>query len=293
MRDPVQVSVIIVNYNTRDWLRKCLNSLKEALLTIPTKEVIVADNGSSDQSVEMVESQFPWVKVIPFKENHGFAKANNIARKLAKGKYLFFLNPDTIVDPLAIERSIAYMELNHAVGLAGVCLKNLDNSVQHSVEYKYPGYRYVKKALATLPGKIAWVMGAGIIVRREVFDILNGFDEDFFLYGDDMDLCLRTRKIGYEIGFIKDAIVYHAQGESERFTDSKELVEKKLSAGLLFYRKHYPPQAVKKIITENLVHALWRIITITISMPIISNKKLAKAKLERYKTVFSFYKQIR
>ena len=139
------------------------------------------------------------------------------------------------------------MEANHHVGLAGAKILNPDGSLQPSVSYRYPGEKYAKNEAAALAGNIACVMGAFMIARKSLIDELHGFDEDFFLYGEDQDLCWRIREKGLAIGYIKNARVVHWGGRSEISTPPAALFEKKLKAEYLFYEKHYISETINRI----------------------------------------------
>ena len=175
-----------------------------------------------------------------------------------------------------------YMEAHPNIGLAGPRVVNPDGSRQDSVSVRYPGHRYGASDLGVLPGTIACVLGACQIVRTELLKSLGGFDEDFFLYGEDQDLCLRIRKCGYEIGCIKNAIIMHHGGQSERGTQPEEVVRKKVRAEYLFYKKHYRPETVEKIRRNQNLRAAWRIYSIKLLIPLMKNKGQAQGKLARY-----------
>lgn len=275
------LSVIIVNYNTVDLLVRCLDSV--ASQSNVNSEVIVVDNASRDNSIEEISKNYPWVKLIASRQNLGFAGANNKALNACKGKYIYYLNPDTEVRPGAFKCMIEYMDSHPEVGLAGTRLVNPDGSFQSSVEKRYPGERHAKRELEELKGDIAWVMGASMIVRRDIIEALKGFDESFFLYGEDMDLCLRVRKAGSLIGYIQKAVVVHWGGQSERNSLPVEVWEKKFEAEFIFYKKHYTKRAIQAIKRANLIQAYWRIITLSITIPFSGNKKNSINKLEKYK----------
>jgi N-acetylglucosaminyl-diphospho-decaprenol L-rhamnosyltransferase len=275
------ISTIIVNYNTAGLLAACLNSV--AARTEMRKEVIVVDNASQDESAAMVTHGFPWVKLISNEQNAGFARANNQALKVSSGEYVYFLNPDTVVQPGLFESMGRFMASHTDVGLAGTRILNPDGSVQSSVERRYPGQRRAQKDLRGLAGDIAWVLGASMIARRAIVEALGGFDEGFFLYGEEQDLCLRIRKKGWKIGFIADAAVVHWGGQSERNTPSMDLWKKKFAAELRFYRKHYSRGSILRIHRANVMQALWRIFSLKLTLPLCADKKPCLEKLNRYR----------
>ena len=281
--------MIIVNYNTADLLSACIRSIQNQ--SEEQVEVITVDNASQDHSLNLLQNTFPDVKLIANKSNLGFARANNQAVKVSTGDYLYFLNPDTEIRSGAFRTMMEFMDSHPEVGLAGTRIIYPDGSLQSSFERRYPGQRHAKRELRGLKGEIAWVLGASMVTRRRLFEAVEGFDEDFFLYGDDLDLCLRIRKRGWTIGYIPDAVVVHWGGGSERGTVPIEVWKKKLDAESVFYRKHYSKRAIRAIRTENLMQAWWRILTLSISVPFMKNKEESYEKLEKYKLVFGTFRQ--
>ena len=287
---PYDLSVIIVNYNTADFIIRCLNSI--SLQKNVSYEVILIDNGSKDGSVEIVKNNFPWVKLIENRENLGFARANNQGLKVSSGRYIYYLNPDTELATGAFKKLTSYMDTNLEVGLAGTCIINPDGSLQSSVEKRYPGQRHTRRDLKNLKGEIAWVLGASIIVRKTVVESLNGFDERFFLYGEDLDICLMVRKAGWYIGFIPEAVVTHWGGQSERKNLPVDVWKKKFKAESLFYTKHYSRKTINSIKRKIIIQACWRILTLKINLLFFKNKDEKTAKLNKYKVALKVFKKI-
>jgi len=279
----LDLSVIIVNFNTADFLDRCLSSV--ASQSDVDSEVIVVDNCSRDGSQQFLRNKFPWVKLIANDQNLGFSRANNQALNICRGKLIYFLNPDTEVRPGVFRSMIDFMDSHPGVGLAGTRLVNPDGSPQSSVEIRYPGQRHVRDELKGLKGDIAWVMGSSMIVRIEVLRGIDGFDEHFFLYGEDLDLCLRIRKSGWVIGYAPEAVVVHWGGQSERNNLPVEVWEKKIKAETAFYRKHYSPKTFRAIERWNFIQASWRIFTLKLEMLFSTNKVHVLSKLEKYRLV--------
>ncbi|MEE8300653.1 MAG: glycosyltransferase family 2 protein [Desulfatiglandales bacterium] len=280
---PYELSIIIVNYDTAGMLYRCLNSIASQW-DIKT-EVIVVDNASQDNSQDIIKENFPWVKLIANKHNLGFGRANNQALKSCKAKYVYFLNPDTELRQGVLRAMIEFMESHPEVGLAGTRIINPDGSPQSSVEKRYPGEKHAKHDLKRLRGGIAWVLGASMIARRGIVEGLGGFDESFFLYGEEQDLCLRVRKAGSTIGYIPDSVVVHWGGQSERNALPVEVWKKKFDAELVFYRKHYSKRAIRAIRRAKLIQALWRVFTLKLTIPFSSDKESSLKKLDKYKLV--------
>lgn len=279
----MDLSVVIVSYNTAELLCDCLSSvLKSEGVSI---EVFVVDNASSDGSAGIVRERFPGVRLIANTENRGFGAANNQALPECSGRYIVLLNPDTTVSPGTFLTMAAFMDDHMNIGLAGPMVLNPDGSRQDSVSYRYPGHRHGAADLGELPGDIACVLGACQIVRANLFRAIGGFDEDFFLYGEDQDLCLRVRRQGFEIGFIEEAVIMHHGGQSERKTPPAEVVRKKLKAEQLFYRKHYSADTIRRIQSSQRLRALWRMFSIKLLFPFTTDKEMALGKLARYRVI--------
>lgn len=285
-----ELSIIIVSYNTADWIGICLDSI--AADSPCGEEVFVIDNASSDGGVDFLKRNYPWVHLVSNKDNRGFAAANNQALPFCRGRYILFLNPDTTILPGFLKKFIAFMDSHAHIGLAGSKVVNPDGSLQESVSYRYPGERYAARELSGLKGKIACVLGASMVARAAIIKDLRGFDEDFFLYGEDQDLCLRMRKAGYEIGYCEEAVVVHQGGQSERSSTSLELWRKKNSAEYLFYKKHYLPETISRICRDNLLKARWRIATLNLFLPFARDKKKVREKLAKYYALYREMKRL-
>jgi GT2 family glycosyltransferase len=278
-----EITIVIVSYNTADLIEDCLDSIlsNDGL----NMEIFVVDNASNDESVSLVKKKYPMVHIVANTENLGFAAANNQVLPQCKGKYVFFLNPDTKVMSDTFSEAILFMDANPSIGLAGTKVINPDGTLQWSVSYKYPGQRYKAIELSDLPGNIACVLGASMIARLKIIKRIGGFDNVFFLYGEDQDLCLRIRKLGYEIGYIDSATVVHYGGQSEGL--STAIWKKKIHAEYTFYRKHYLPKTVKRISRAHIIKAWWRIITLTLFIPFTKDKTIAKQKIDKYQIIYN------
>ncbi len=280
------LSVIIVNYNTADLLPGCLDSLDRQGWSC---EIIVVDNASCDQSVDLLHERYPWVTVIANRTNEGFSKANNQGLRECRGELVFFLNPDTIVQPGCFAAMLDFMAARPKVALAGTALFDPDFSPHPSVEYTYPGHSYARRELADLPGDIAWILGAALLGRRDCMELIGGFDERFFLYGEDVDLGLVMRKRGWLLGSVPGAGVIHLEGQSERNTAPMEVFKKKLRAELLFYDKHYSENTVRRICRAYGRQARWRLFSLRLTMPLCRDRESARFKLDRYRVALEFY----
>ncbi|WP_028583068.1 glycosyltransferase family 2 protein [Desulfogranum mediterraneum] len=282
------ISVILVSYNTVDLLPACLDALLSQGREL--EQLFVVDNDSADGSAELVRNRYPEVQLIANQENLGFGAANNQALARCRSDLVFFLNPDTRVHPdclAAIRRSMA---AEQQLGLAGVRITDPDGSCHHSTEPSYPGSSYSRGLHDDLPGEIAWVLGAGMVARQGLMTQLGGFDERFFLYGEDIDLCLRVRQAGYRLGLIEDAVITHLEGQSERSTTPAAVLEKKIRAELLFFRLHYPPELRQRIVRARRLQAWWRLLSLRCLPPLPGREELRRLKLAKYRLVAQLYR---
>jgi GT2 family glycosyltransferase len=283
------VSIIIVSYNTGDVITECLQSvLSEREHSI---EIFVVDNASSDHSVNLIKNNYPDVNLIANTENLGFAAANNQALKMCRGNYVFFLNPDTIIKPGCIGNAVRFMESHPEIGLAGTRIVDQNDIKMETVASQYPGQSH-ESAFPELCGPVASVSGASMFAPISVIKKVDGFDEDYFLYGEEQDLCLRIRKSGFEIGYIETAVVVHLKGYCEQYSTAEEVLKKRVAAEYLFYKKHYRPHIVKYIAGINLLKALWRIATIKVTSPFFRDKRKVSLKLTKYRVTYDLTRRL-
>jgi GT2 family glycosyltransferase len=260
------VSVVVVSFNTRDVLRECLLSLyreRGSLLV----QVIVVDNGSTDESPAMVEREFPGVKLIRSETNLGFGPANNLGIQSAGGRYIVLLNSDAFLTEGALQLSVAHMNDHPCAGLGGGRLIGRDGSWQPSARMfpsvlndllvltglaaKFPRSRFFGRADRTWAddmeaAEVDWVPGAYSIIRSDVLATTGLFDPRFFLYYEEVDLCMRIKQKGYSIWYWPDIAVVHIGGESSRQVHALEmsrsgaqLILWRMRSMLLYYRKHH------------------------------------------------------
>jgi N-acetylglucosaminyl-diphospho-decaprenol L-rhamnosyltransferase len=279
----MDVSFIIVSYNSADLITRCINSI--LALTDVQKEIFVIDNNSVDGSADVIHKFFPQIHLAANKENIGFGPANNRMLPLCQARYIFFLNPDTQIKSNSLKELVAFMDDHPQIGLSATKIIDKDGSLQWSVSDHYPGQKYAGSELKGLKGDIACVLGASMIARTALMKQIGGFDEDFFLYGEDIDLCLRIRKAGYEIGFYESFIVEHLGGHSERDSGLSDIWFRKLQAEYIFYEKHYTPETIRQISRENRMKSWWRIFTLHLAMPFLAESAEARRKLIKYRTI--------
>lgn len=253
----MKLSIIIVSWNVRDDLLKCLHSINENKPSC-TYEVIIIDNASTDETADMIKKHFPEIKLIANHDNRGFAAANNQGMKVSQGEYILLLNPDTILHPKSFDILIDFLENNKDVGACGPKLLNTDGSIQGSVRH-FPSFRGALhrhtafKFLGIFKSEYKnWVMhdfkndkqkdvdqimGAALLVRKSITEQVGLMDERFFMYYEEVDLCYRIKQAGWRIVYIPQAVITHiGGGSSGQITVSKRIMA---TASLLeFFRKH-------------------------------------------------------
>ena len=254
----MKITVVIVSYNVKFYLQQCLDSLLRALQGIES-EVFVVDNHSKDGSVDYLSKRFPGVNVIDSPHNLGFARANNLAIRKSHAEYVLLLNPDTVVGESTIRTAIDFMDAHEDAGSLGV--RMLDASGKAALEsrrglpspmvafYKMVGlcarfpnsHRFGHYYMSALPwdepGRIEVVSGAFCLLRKKAIDEVGYLDEDFFMYGEDIDLSYRILKGGYHNYYLPSTIL-HYKGESTQ-KSSFRYVHVFYEAMLIFFRKHY------------------------------------------------------
>lgn len=269
----MDLSVIIVNYNVKEFLQNLLNSIEKASVNI-SKEIIVVDNASDDGSVEFLKDKFSSVKLIENKTNVGFGKANNKALKLAKGKFILLINPDAIVSEDTFDKMISFFGNTPSAGLAGCKILNPDGTLQLACRRSFPGpwtsFCKVTGLSSLFPksklfarynltyldieqtNEVDAISGSFMMMRKEVYDKVGGFDEKFFMYGEDLDLCYRIQKTGYKVFYVHTTQIIHYKGES---TKRSSLDETKVfyNAMHLFVKKHFSSSFIIVAILQSAI----------------------------------------
>ena len=208
-----KVSVIIVNYNGKILLEKCLESLLK--VNYDNFEIILVDNNSTDGSIEYVIKNFPSVIVIKLDSNQGFAKPNNIGAKIAKGEYLLFLNNDTVVTSDFIFELVKVIETDKKIAICQSLLLKPDGNIDSSGDFiDKMGIVYNSKTKTDEIREISSARGACMLMRKKIFDKLGGFDEKFFFSFEDVDLSWRSWILGYKTVVVPHSIVYHSVGKT-------------------------------------------------------------------------------
>ncbi|NLF01330.1 MAG: glycosyltransferase family 2 protein [Anaerolineales bacterium] len=235
MTGDVDVSIIAVNWNTRDLLAQCLRSVEATGETRQELNVqtCVVDNASTDGSAGMVREHFPWVRLIANTENLGFARANNQALRQVAGRYIALLNSDTEVHTGALETLVAFMDAHPEAGACGPLLLNADGTLQPSchpvltpgrefwrllfLERLWPRATYHQHLWdRETPREVEVIKGACLVLRREALDQVGLLDEQYFMYSEEMDLCHRLQQAGWQLYWVPQAKVTHYGEASSR-----------------------------------------------------------------------------
>lgn len=283
------ISIIIVSYNTKVFLQKCLESLCKNQPKKYLYEIIVVDNDSKDDSVAMVKAEFPDVHLIENKENLGFSKANNVGIKQSTGRYVLFLNSDTEIEEGTLETMTAFMDMHKEAGAATCAVLMSNGKIDDASHRGFPtpwnafchfsglsklfpysmtfnGYNMAWKDLDKVHS-IDALAGAFMIVRREAGEKVQWWDEDYFFYGEDLDFCFMLKKHGWKVYYVPTTKILHYKGVSggikgvskEVTTASKETRRRatlaRFNAMKIFYTKHYR-QIYPGIVTWVVMHAI-------------------------------------
>jgi len=237
----MDISVIIVSYNTSQLLYKCVESIYQSNLKNLEIEVIVVDNNSTDDSEKLVKSQFTDVKWLQQTYNSGFARANNVGISESKGKYLLFLNSDIIVNPNTILECYEYMKANPYIGVLSCRLLNNDGSVQR-YESTIASFRKVidnnliiNHLFPIKEFKQEAVMGSFMLIPKEVLNICGSFDPDFFFFSEEIELCSRIRNKNFDIQVLENVFAYH-KGSGSNTDRTWANRQAYLSLSLMFYK---------------------------------------------------------
>ncbi|WP_448592045.1 glycosyltransferase family 2 protein [Thermoflexus hugenholtzii] len=273
----MDVSVIVVSWNVWSWLAPCLRSIRQALGRLEG-EIIVVDNASTDGTPERVREAFPEVRLLINPANRGFPAANNQGMAVARGRYFFLLNPDTVVLDQAIEDLVTFADAHPDVGVVGPQLLNPDGSVQSS-RRRFPTFwtalfestwwqpwapRFILAHYYVLDRpdheiqEVDWVTGAAMLVRREVVERVGPMDEGFFMYAEELDWCRRIRQAGWRVFYYPPAKVIHYGGRSSDQVPALQHLAFQRSK-IRYFRKHHGPWAAAALQAFLIAQYLWQI----------------------------------
>jgi hypothetical protein len=262
---PIDVSIVIVSFNTRDVTRQCLDYVQKHAAEV-RHEVLVVDNASSDGSADMVDAEFPWVHLIRQNENKGFAGGNNPAMKIAKGRYILLLNSDAYLAEGVLEKTIQYMDDHQGIGVLGCKLTDPDGTLQPSARMlpgplnkilhitglaaQFSKSKFFGRVDYTWwdhsePRSVGWVVGAYFLIRRETMENIGVLDDRYFLYFEEIDYCLSARRAGWDVVFYPYASVIHLGGQSSVKTGKRvsakgrQMIAIRITSEFRYYRKMY------------------------------------------------------
>lgn len=253
----MKLSVIILNYNVRYFLELCIKSVQAAIEGLDA-EIIVVDNNSPDDSCAMIKQLFPNVILIENPDNFGFSKGNNIGVTIAKGEYLCVLNPDTVVSEDTFKKTVAYADEHPRMGILGCQL--IDGSGRFLPESKrniptpvvsikkilgFSDAYYVNDLKSDAIENVDILVGAFMLVKKSIYKEVHGFDEDYFMYGEDIDMSYRVMKAGYQNVYYGKTKVLHFKGEST--LKNKIYAQRFYGAMQIFYKKHFKSHLVFNI----------------------------------------------
>jgi len=263
------ISVVIVSFNAPHFLQLCLESVSAALQGIDG-EVIVVDNASTGECVSMIRSNFPEIRLIANKENVGFTRASNQGAKVARGRYLLILNPDVMLPEDSLKRALNYAQDHPEMGALGC--RFIDGSGKFLPECKrnLPGIRaataklfglnwgyYATKLEEKDAGEVEILTGAFMFLKRELFQELGGFDERFFMFGEDIDLSYRILCSGYKNRYLGDLTIVHFKGESS--VKDTYYLKNFYGALKIFYVKHFRHNALGRALLQGVVQTAIRL----------------------------------
>ncbi len=269
------LSVVILNYKVPLFVEQCLYSVQASMQGIET-EVWVVDNNSGDDSLSYLQERFPWVQFIANPNNGGFSQGNNLALKRCSGKYVLLLNPDTVITEETLSYCYSFMETHPSVGVAGVKMINANGRVlpeskrgipspwasfcrmtglyKMAPSSKFFNKYYMGNLSFSQENAIEVLTGAFMFMRKEALDKIGLLDEQFFMYGEDIDLSFRFLKAGYKVYYLPTPIL-HYKGEAEHAAQNRaKYVESFYGAMELFYKKHYSGKSISGLLICEAIH---------------------------------------
>ena len=251
----MKVSILIVTYQSEDEILDCIKSIYQNINKI-VFEIIIIDNASTDKTIKIIKDNFPEITIIENEQNRGFSYANNLGAKIAKGEFLFFINPDSLVIENTIGKLMSIYDMDEKNGIIAPKIKNINGSIQPPA-LKIPnilttlfevfglylflpntilGYR--SRSNIVMDIEVGWVTGACFIIKRQDYDFLKGFDDNYFLYLEDADLCIRMNNyLGKKIIYTPQTSVVHFKAKSSK-SDSYVSKLSSYKSKLYYHKKH-------------------------------------------------------
>jgi len=306
------LSIVIVNWNVRDLLRRCLHSILPISqftslpvyqsTNLPNTEIIVVDSASSDGSVAMIEEEFPQVRLIANSENVGFTVGNNQGIAASQGRYVLLLNPDTEIVGDALTTMVKYMDEHSQVGALGPQLLNPDGSIQSS-RRRFPTLATAFLESTTLQRwfpdnavlrryyvldrpdrevqEVDWVTGACLLARREAIEEVGLLDEGFFMYSEELDWCRRARERGWQVVYLPTARVIHRGAQSSEQVKSFQHIQFQRSK-IRYFRKHHGPWQAEVLRLFILATYLYQLVVEALKWLVGHKRPLRAARVKSY-----------
>ena len=273
--DPVDLSIIIVNYHHSHILSDCLESVYKTIEKIQF-EIILVDNSSKDDGLKSILKRYPKTQYIKNSKNIGFSRANNQGAKLASGDFLLFINPDTIMIEKAVESMLNHIRSDSSIGVLGPKVLNLDGSIQYSCREfptiwsglfnRYslmtrlsPNNRYSKDYLMldydhNSTRSVDWVSGCCMMMSKSTFNKANGFDENYFLFIEDVDLCQVIKKQGLRVVYFPNAKIFHKISSSNSRLTPQTIIKR--HQGMIYYnQKHFKTNFIVRYMINSTIMA--------------------------------------
>ncbi|MBI2330408.1 glycosyltransferase family 2 protein [Candidatus Daviesbacteria bacterium] len=230
----MDLTVIILSFNTKDITGRCLSRLKSSVVSCQTRfknkiEIIVLDNGSTDGSAEMIKSEYPWVKLVASKENLGFSKGNNLVMKKVKTPLILLLNSDVYLEEESLYKALAYFRVNLNCDVLGPRLNYANGKLQPSAGplpnffniilwiFGLKGFHPQSKGYFSKAHQVGWIMGAFFMLKKKVYENTGGFDEKLFMHMEEIEWCKRIKDKGFKIWYAPQFAVVHLHGASTNF----------------------------------------------------------------------------
>jgi len=283
MKSKVDITIIILNYNSIDYLGECIKSIEKSNLGKIKIETIVVDNASTDNSVAIIREKYPKLKLIASNKNTGFAGGNNLARREAMGNYILFLNPDTVLEPNVLSEVYKYMEKNKDVGAATCKLELASGEIDYSCHRGFPtpanaffyfsglsnlfpksklftGYTLSWKLNDLQNHEVDAITGAFFFIRKKIADDVNWWDTDYFWYGEDLEFSYRVKEKGWKIMYLPGFRTLHYKGVTSGIKKHTKKISKasketrirsaraSTEAMRIFFKKHYSEKYPKLVL---------------------------------------------
>ena len=283
----IDLSIIIINWNTADYLAGCLDSLANCGLDGLSAEVWVIDNASTDGSADLVRSRYSWVRLEANASNLGFAAANNAVMRKAEGRVFFLLNADMVVPPSTTAALFSRIAAAPDVGAAACRQVDAQGNTLESCVFDYMDGRIPGSVGPPQPSddrkwiEAAWVWGSGMMVRREVFERIGGFDESFFMYYEDLEWCWRMRRAGWRVRYCDDVYVQHFVRRSTSRVPARTTATRLVAGELLLMQRFMSPRRFRKFLVGRFLYSLRGIAFYRVM--------LALAPCEKYHTKYLRY----